>query len=109
MLRLKNSLYKNHGVVMVRSLRWPGAVAYAADGGKNWGTLYIGNGMKAAARQFAPLAATEIQKEADDLREQEDPSAMKEKLLLRGEEVPERDSEDEADEPEEEGEEGEED
>uniref|UniRef100_A0A7S1IKD4 Radial spokehead-like protein n=1 Tax=Eutreptiella gymnastica TaxID=73025 RepID=A0A7S1IKD4_9EUGL len=97
-LKLKNALYKNHGVVMVKSLRWPGAIAYAAESGKAWGNTYMGNGLKATSRQFAPTPAPEIQKEADDIREQDDPSAMKEKLLLRGEEIPDKDSEDEADE-----------
>ena len=55
--RLRNALYRNHGIVVVKSLRWPGASAYAAEGGKVWGTVYIGNGLKASARQFAPLPA----------------------------------------------------
>lgn len=103
-LKLKNALYKNHGVVMVKSLRWPGAFSYAAEGGKVWGNAYMGNGLKATSRQFAPTPASEIMKEVDDLREKEDPTAMTEKLLLRGEELPEKDDEDE---PDDEGEEGE--
>eukprot|EP01012_Entosiphon_sulcatum_P009742 TRINITY_DN1556_c0_g1_i1.p1 TRINITY_DN1556_c0_g1~~TRINITY_DN1556_c0_g1_i1.p1 ORF type:complete len:589 (+),score=140.75 TRINITY_DN1556_c0_g1_i1:93-1859(+) len=105
---LRNAFYRAHGTVLVRSHRWPGAYAYAAEGGKAWGTIYVGYGLKAAAKKFAPTPAPEIMKEPEDMPEMADPSAKAEKLLLRGEELPDKDSE-AGDAPEEEQEEPEED
>jgi len=105
--RTTNMLYKKHGVCVARSLRWPGAVAYVAQGGKKWGCAYFGNGLKKTDNAFTPVAATPIQKEAPDMLEVMDATAANEKLVLRGEEPKEADSEDEKEEAE--GEEEEED
>jgi hypothetical protein len=96
-----NGLYKKHGVCVVRSLRWPGAIAYAAQNGKVWGSVYFGYGTKKTDHAFTPVPATQIEKECDDILEVMDPTAANEKLVLRGEEPKEADSEDEKDEDEE--------
>lgn len=100
--RQTNTVYKSHAVVVVRSLRWPGAVAYASNKGKNFGAVYIGWGFKKTDTAFTPTAATEIIKEADDIVEMADPTAGNEKLVMRGEDPKEADSEDEKDEDEDE-------
>lgn len=93
--RVTNTTFKKHGVVCVKSLRWPGAIAYAANGAKLWGCVYFGNGLKKTDRAFTPLAAPTIQKECKDVLEVMDATAATEKLILRGEEPKEQDSEDE--------------
>eukprot|EP01006_Ploeotia_vitrea_P012184 TRINITY_DN32393_c0_g1_i1.p1 TRINITY_DN32393_c0_g1~~TRINITY_DN32393_c0_g1_i1.p1 ORF type:complete len:583 (+),score=91.53 TRINITY_DN32393_c0_g1_i1:31-1749(+) len=95
--RMVHSLSSAHSIVYVKSNRWPGAHAYVGQKGKVFGTIYMGNGLKKTCRAFAPTPAQEIQKEAADVVEVEDPLAAHEKLLLRGDELPEKDSEDEAD------------
>eukprot|EP00758_Cryptobia_borreli_P007647 Tbor_TRINITY_DN5318_c0_g2::TRINITY_DN5318_c0_g2_i1::g.4689::m.4689/K19756/RSPH4A; radial spoke head protein 4A len=95
-----NAVYKKHSVVSVRSTRWPGAVAFAAEGGKNWGVVYLGNGLKSSDYNFCPPAAPLIQFECKDLVEVMDPTAANEKLVIRGEEPKEDDSELEVDEEE---------
>ena len=102
--RLTNTLYKNHAVVVVRSLRWPGAVAYAANKGKSFGAVYFGYGFKKTDHAFTPIPATEIVKECEDIVEVADPTAANEKLVMRGEDPKEADSEDEKEEEDEEGE-----
>jgi radial spoke head protein 4A len=99
-VRLTNTLYKSHSVAVVRSLRWPGAVAYAAQKGKQWGAVYFGYGFKKTDHAFAPVPSIDILKEAEDITEAVDPTAANEKLVMRGEEPKEADSEDEKDEEE---------
>lgn len=93
--RTVNTVYKKHGVAVVRSLRWPGAIAYAAQQGKRWGAVYLGDGLKKTDHAFTPMPAELIQKEAPDMTEIADATAANEKLVLRGEEPKEADSEDE--------------
>ena len=97
-----NNLYKKHAVAVVRSLRWPGAYAYASRGGKEWACVYFGNGVKQTDYAFCPIPAPPILGECADIVEAKDPTAAAEKLVLRGEEPKEQDSEDEQ--PDEEGE-----
>eukprot|EP00759_Apiculatamorpha_spiralis_P020031 PhF_6_TR25614/c1_g1_i1/m.35963 len=92
-----NQLYKKHGVVVLRSNRWPGAFAYAANGGKVWGCIYVGNGLKRTDNNYAPKPAPRLQKEAEDIVEVVDATAATEKLVLRGEEPKGADSEEEKD------------
>ena len=98
--RLTNTTYKKHAAVVVKSLRWPGAYAFATKGAKDWGCVYFGNGTKKTDQAFAPLQPPPIQKEVADIVEVMDPTAATEKLVLRGEEPKEQDSEDEKDEEE---------
>lgn len=88
-----NAIYKKHGVVAVRSVRWPGAIAFAGQGGKTWGSVYLGNGLKNTDFSFVPPPAPLIQQEVKDVTEVADPTAANEKLVLRGEEPKEEDSE----------------
>lgn len=90
-----NAIYKKHGVAAVRSIRWPGAIAFAANGGKMWGSVYLGDGLKKTDYNFVPVPAPKIQRECKDLTEVADPTAANEKLVMRGEEPRENDSEDE--------------
>ena len=62
--------------------------------------MYFGNGTKKTDQAFAPLQPPPIQKEVADIVEVMDPTAATEKLVLRGEEPKEQDSEDEKDEEE---------
>eukprot|EP00756_Hemistasia_phaeocysticola_P038234 Hpha_TRINITY_DN16745_c2_g7::TRINITY_DN16745_c2_g7_i1::g.77627::m.77627/K19756/RSPH4A; radial spoke head protein 4A len=89
-----NKLYKKHGVVVVRSLRWPGAYAWLS-GGTHSGCVYFGDGLKATDAAFRPEEAPRVQGEPDDFQEIADPTSMTEKLVLRGEEPKEPDEEDE--------------
>lgn len=93
--RLTNAVYRKHAIVAVRSLRWPGAVAYSASAGKVWGCVYIGCGFKKTDHAFTPVPAPPILKECPDLTEVQDATAANEKLVMRGEELKEADSEDE--------------
>ncbi|RNF20335.1 putative flagellar radial spoke component [Trypanosoma conorhini] len=102
-LRVVNNNSKKHRVVLVRSLRWPGAVAFAADGGKRWGCVYFGNGLKKTDFSFTPTLAPPVLPECGDITEANDPTPATEKLVRRGEEPPEPDSEDEVEEEEAEG------
>ncbi|KAJ9468222.1 Flagellar radial spoke protein 4 [Diplonema papillatum] len=99
-----NNLYKMHGVVVVKSLRWPGAVSWVSAGGVS-GCLYLGDGLKATDSAFAPALPPPVQSEVDDIKEMPDPTSMSEKLILRGEEPKEADSEDEKEDEEEEAQE----
>eukprot|EP00755_Sulcionema_specki_P021761 Sspe_Gene.1402::Locus_467_Transcript_1_1_Confidence_1.000_Length_1842::g.1402::m.1402/K19756/RSPH4A; radial spoke head protein 4A len=96
-----NNFFKKHGVVVVKSIRWPGAVAWAASNQVS-GCVYFGNGLKSTDSAFAPAPAPPVQTEPQDFKEMDDPSSMTEKLVLRGEEPKEADSEDEKEEEEEE-------
>jgi radial spoke head protein 4A len=98
--RITNTTYKKHATVVVKSVRWPGAFAYASKGAKDWGCVYFGNGTKKTDQAFAPLQPPPVQKEVADIVEVMDPTAATEKLVLRGEEPKEQDSEDEKDEEE---------
>ena len=99
--RTVNNFYKKHGVVVVRSLRWPGACSWVTTN-KVSGYIYFGDGSKATDAAFAPQLPPVLQQEVDDLQEVSDPTSMLEKLILRGEEPKENDSEDEGNEEEEE-------
>eukprot|EP00796_Vickermania_ingenoplastis_P004320 gene4320-3134_t len=105
-VRLLHNVNKTHRIVVVRSLRWPGAIAYAAGGsqtgGLSWGSVYFGNGVKKTDAGFTPIPAPPIVGECGDLIEVMDPTAATEKLVRRGEEPPEPDSEDEVEEEEDE-------
>lgn len=92
-MRVASNVSKAHRVAVVQSLRWPGATAYAAEGGKRWGCVYFGNGLKRTDAAFTPAPAPAVQSECPDLTEVADPTATVEKLVRRGEEVPEADSE----------------
>lgn len=98
--RAVNTNFKKHSVVVVKSLRWPGAVAFASQGAKQWGSVYFGNGLKKTDHAFTPVPAPQIQKECPDILEVMDATAATEKLVLRGEEPKENDSEDEKEEEE---------
>lgn len=100
--RLTNTIFKKHAMCVLRSLRWPGAVAYASQQGKKWGAVYFGNGLKQTDAAFTPTPADPVQKEAADLIEIADATAANEKLVLRGEDPKEADSEDEKEDEEEE-------
>lgn len=100
--RLANTIFKKHAVCVLRSMRWPGAVAYAAQQGKKWGAVYFGDGLKKTDAAFTPTPADPVQKEAADMLEVADATAANEKLVLRGEEPKEADSEDEKEDEEEE-------
>ena len=100
--RTANMTYKKHGVCVLKSIRWPGAVGYAAQGGKVWGAVYFGDGVKVGDTNYSPELAPPIVGEAKDLTEVADPTAANEKLVLRGEDPKEVDSEDDReDDPEE--------
>lgn len=101
-VRVLNNINKAHRMVVVRSHRWPGAIAYAADNGKSWGCVYFGGGIKKTDAVFTPNPAPPILGECPDLIEVADPTAATEKLVRRGEEPPEPDSEDELEEEEDE-------
>lgn len=101
-IRVANNISKAHRVAVVQSLRWPGSVAYIGEGGKRWGCVYFGNGMKKADSAFIPPPAPLVQGECADIVEVVDPTSTIEKLVRRGEEIPEPDSENEAEELEEE-------
>lgn len=100
-VRVVNNNSKKHRVVVVKSLRWPGAVAFAAEGGKRWGCVYFGNGLKKTDFSFTPILALPVLSECADITEMQDPTPATEKLVRRGEDPPEPDSEDEAEEVEE--------
>lgn len=93
--RVTNGIFKKHAMCVLRSLRWPGAVAYASQQGKKWGAVYFGNGLKQTDSAFTPTPAELVQKEAADMTEVADATAANEKLVLRGEDPKEADSEDE--------------
>ena len=101
---IKSNIYKKHAVVGVSSLRWPGAFAFAAQQGKTWGCVYFGNGCKGTDHAYTPARAPVIFGEPADMTEVKDPTAANEKLVLRGEEPKEHDSEEEKDPEEEEDE-----
>ncbi|KAG5484004.1 hypothetical protein LSCM1_05856 [Leishmania martiniquensis] len=101
-MRVENNVSKAHRIAVVQSLRWPGVTAYAAEGGKRWCCVYFGNGLKKTDSAFTPSPPPPVQSECADITEVEDPAATVEKLVRRGEEVPEADSEAEPDELEEE-------
>ncbi|KAI5688635.1 Radial spokeheadlike protein [Leishmania braziliensis] len=101
-MRVENNVSKAHRIAVVQSLRWPGATAYAAEGGKRWSCVYFGNGLKKTDAAFTPSPAPPVQSECADITEVADPTSTVEKLVRRGEEIPEIDSEAEADELEEE-------
>ncbi|GET86890.1 flagellar radial spoke protein, putative [Leishmania tarentolae] len=101
-MRVENNVSKAHRIAVVQSLHWPGATAYAAEGGKRWSCVYFGNGMKKTDAAFTPPPAPPVQSECADITEVDDPTATVEKLVRRGEEIPEADSEAEMDELEEE-------
>ena len=90
-----NAIYKRHGIAAIRSVRWPGAIAFAGNGGKAWGAVYLGDGLKKTDYNFVPTPAPRIQRECKDLTEAVDPTAANEKLVMRGEDPREEDSEDE--------------
>lgn len=100
--RLLHNINKAHRIAVIRSLRWPGAIAYAADNGKTWGCVYFGNGQKKVDAGYTPIPAPPIIGECADLEEVMDPTAAVEKLVRRGEEPPEADSEEELEEEEDE-------
>ncbi|KAG8345948.1 flagellar radial spoke component [Trypanosoma vivax] len=101
-VRTVNNNSKKHRVVIVRSLRWPGAIAFAAEGGKKWGCVYFGNGLKKTDFSFTPTLAPPVLSECADITEVQDPTPATEKLVHRGEDPPEPDSEDEVEDEEEE-------
>ncbi|KPA76538.1 putative mitochondrial flagellar radial spoke protein [Leptomonas pyrrhocoris] len=101
-MRVANNVSKAHRVAVVQSLRWPGATAFAAEGGKKWGCVYFGNGLKKTDAAYTPPPAAPVQPECADVTEVADPTATVEKLVRRGEEIPEADSEADVDELEEE-------
>lgn len=101
-MRVANNVSKAHRVAVVQSLRWPGATAFAAEGGKKWGCVYFGNGLKKTDAAYTPPPAAPVQPECADVVEVADPTATVEKLVRRGEEIPEADSEADVDELEEE-------
>ncbi|KAG5505237.1 hypothetical protein JIQ42_07444 [Leishmania sp. Namibia] len=101
-MRVENNVSKAHRIAVVQSLRWPGATAYAAEGGKRWCCVYFGSGLKKTDAAFTPSPPPPVQSECADITEVEDPAATVEKLVRRGEEIPEADSEAELDELEEE-------
>lgn len=101
-IRLLHNINKAHRLAVVRSLRWPGAIAYAADNGKTWRSVYFGTGLKKSDTGYVPTPAPTIVGECADLVEVMDPTAATEKLVRRGEDAPEPDSEDELEEEEDE-------
>ncbi|CBH17394.1 Flagellar radial spoke protein 4, putative [Trypanosoma brucei gambiense DAL972] len=101
-VRTVNNNSKMHRVVVMKSLRWPGAIAFAAEGGKRWGCVYFGNGLKKTDFAFTPTLAPPVLLECADITEVDDPTPTMEKLARRGEDLPEPDSEDPAEEDEEE-------
>jgi hypothetical protein len=98
--KIVNNTFKKHSVVVVKSLRWPGSVAFAANGGKEWGCVYFGTGLKKTDHAFTPIPAPQVLQECADIFEVADATAATEKLVLRGEEPKENDSEDEKEEEE---------
>ena len=87
-VRVVNNIDKAHAIVALYSLRWPGAVAFAARGGKVYGCVYFGNGIKRNEGTFTPPPAPRIMREVKDIFEVADPTAATEKLICRGEELP---------------------
>ncbi|KPI87191.1 putative flagellar radial spoke protein [Leptomonas seymouri] len=100
-MRVASDVSKAHRMAVVQSLAWPGAVAFAAEGGKKWGCVYFGNGLKKTDAAYTPPPAAPVQVECADVTEVADPTATVEKLVRRGEEIPEADSEADAEELEE--------
>ncbi|KAL7695665.1 flagellar radial spoke protein [Lotmaria passim] len=101
-MRVASNVSKAHRMAVLQSLRWPGAVAFAAEGGKKWGCVYFGSGLKKTDAAYTPSPAAPVQLECADIAEVADPTATVEKLVRRGEEIPEADSEAGVDELEEE-------
>lgn len=87
-VRVVNNLDKAHAIIALYSLRWPGAVAFVARGGKVYGCVYFGNGVKRNDGVFTPPPALRIMREVRDIFEVADPTAATEKLIRRGEELP---------------------
>lgn len=83
-------------VAVVRSTAWPGAVAWCGGGGKDFGCVYFGDGLKRTPLvRFPQLPPQPLPDPiAMELPLQMDPSAMAEKLVLRGESLPDVDQED---------------
>lgn len=92
-VRVVNQISKAHSMVVVSSLRWPGAMAFIADAGHTWGSVYFGNGLKKSSDTFTPTPAPPVLSECVNMIEVADPTAATEKLVRRGEELPQTDSE----------------
>eukprot|EP00742_Colponemidia_sp_Colp-10_P000571 GILJ01000625.1.p1 GENE.GILJ01000625.1~~GILJ01000625.1.p1 ORF type:complete len:473 (+),score=96.00 GILJ01000625.1:42-1421(+) len=54
----------NYTVAVLRSLRWPGAVAVSQ--GKRFANIYFGNGLKAGTPSFFPTAPADIQSDPEE-------------------------------------------
>lgn len=54
--RTTNSSVAASKVAIVRSVRWPGAVAYAAKGGAEYACVYVGNGLRMVEESTFSLA-----------------------------------------------------
>eukprot|EP00762_Andalucia_godoyi_P005399 ANDGO_08345.mRNA.1 Flagellar radial spoke protein 4 len=54
-VRSVNTKLSHSKIVLVKSLRWPGMVAYGAAGGLDYSCVYVGNGLKNESFTFMPM------------------------------------------------------
>jgi len=67
----------NYGVVVVKSLVWPGAITIAY--GKKWQSIYVGYGFKASVKPYFPILVQGVLNEPADAPEQNEPQGEQEK------------------------------
>lgn len=72
-----------NAIVFAKSLRWPGAFAFAAENGNKTGTIYIGDGHKSEGdlNVFTPLIPEPIQQDVSEPIKLDDPSVTNEKRV----------------------------
>ncbi|KFG51344.1 radial spokehead family protein [Toxoplasma gondii p89] len=68
----------SYAVVVVKNLRWPGAVTVYQN--KKLTNVYIGYGIQAGLNPFFPVAPEDVQDDPEDLEEQPEPQPQDEEL-----------------------------
>eukprot|EP01066_Platyproteum_vivax_P017520 Platyproteum_vivax@DN7385_c0_g1_i3.p1 len=92
------------GCIAVKSWRWPGAVCMGKPQSNLYGSIYVGNGLKAGEPPFFPTAPGDVMSEPSDLEEQPEPYPLESEDLSDKKSVCDTDEEEEKDEDEEEDE-----
>ena len=64
----------HYGVVVIRSLRWPGC--YTCFKGGRWMQVYIGDGLKNEPKSYYPVFPPEVPTDPVDLEEQPEPTPL---------------------------------
>ena len=64
-----------YGVNVLRSLRWPGAITVAKDGGK-YCNIYLGDGIKRGGASYFPQEPPEVQSDPMDQTENPEPTPL---------------------------------